>query len=291
MTLLARPGGSPTPASPLAAPEPERKAMAEQVALVLFITIPFLALLAAVPVAWGWGLGWHDVVIAARLLRRGRARHHRRLPPVLHPRLVQGQALAAGHAGGRRLDGHRGTGDPLGRRPPQAPRLLRPRGRPALARGATARRSRRWPRACGGRTPAGCSTSSRRRAGQVRPRPDGGPGPAAGRAGLPGRSSPSRCCCRPSIGGLWSMSWQGALTAFFWASPGPGRPAAPRHLVDQLDLPRHRRAPVPQPRPVGQRLVAGDPVHGRVLAQPAPRRPDLRPARRRPRASSTPAPA
>src|SRR4029079_2840112 len=29
-----------------------------------FITIPFLALLAAVPLAWGWGLSWHDVVIA-----------------------------------------------------------------------------------------------------------------------------------------------------------------------------------------------------------------------------------
>jgi stearoyl-CoA desaturase (delta-9 desaturase) len=36
----------------------------EQVALALFIGIPFLALLAAVPVAWGWGLGWRDVVLA-----------------------------------------------------------------------------------------------------------------------------------------------------------------------------------------------------------------------------------
>ena len=32
------------------------------------------------------------------------------------------------------------------------------------------------------------------------------------------RSSPSRCCAPAVIGGLWSMSWQGALTAFFWAS-------------------------------------------------------------------------
>ncbi|MCU4186030.1 acyl-CoA desaturase [Acidiferrimicrobium sp. IK] len=36
----------------------------EQVALALFIVVPFLAVLAAVPVLWGWGLGWHDVVIA-----------------------------------------------------------------------------------------------------------------------------------------------------------------------------------------------------------------------------------
>src|SRR5690242_14447343 len=42
----------------------ERKKTWEQYALAAFIIIPFLALLAAVPVAWGWGLGWPDVVIA-----------------------------------------------------------------------------------------------------------------------------------------------------------------------------------------------------------------------------------
>lgn len=42
----------------------ERQSRTEQVALFLFITVPFLALLAAVPVAWGWGLGWIDVAIA-----------------------------------------------------------------------------------------------------------------------------------------------------------------------------------------------------------------------------------
>ncbi|MGW1991045.1 acyl-CoA desaturase [Embleya sp. NPDC001921] len=41
----------------------ERKHFAEQIALALFIGIPFLALVAAVPAAWGWGLSWHDVVI------------------------------------------------------------------------------------------------------------------------------------------------------------------------------------------------------------------------------------
>ncbi len=36
----------------------------EQVALGLFIAVPFVALVAAVPMGWGWGLSWHDVVIA-----------------------------------------------------------------------------------------------------------------------------------------------------------------------------------------------------------------------------------
>lgn len=33
----------------------EQKRSVEQIALLLFITVPFLALLAAVPLAWGWG--------------------------------------------------------------------------------------------------------------------------------------------------------------------------------------------------------------------------------------------
>lgn len=33
----------------------ESKRSVEQIALLLFITFPFLALLAAVPLAWGWG--------------------------------------------------------------------------------------------------------------------------------------------------------------------------------------------------------------------------------------------
>ena len=36
----------------------------ESAALALFIAVPFAALVTAVPVAWGWGLGWWDVAIA-----------------------------------------------------------------------------------------------------------------------------------------------------------------------------------------------------------------------------------
>ncbi|GGV21344.1 stearoyl-CoA 9-desaturase [Kitasatospora herbaricolor] len=42
----------------------EKQGTAERVTLALFIGVPFLALLAAVPVAWGWGVGWLDLVIA-----------------------------------------------------------------------------------------------------------------------------------------------------------------------------------------------------------------------------------
>ncbi|MFF8769504.1 acyl-CoA desaturase [Kitasatospora sp. NPDC015120] len=42
----------------------ERQGAAERIALALFIAVPFAALAAAVPVAWGWGLGWTDVAIA-----------------------------------------------------------------------------------------------------------------------------------------------------------------------------------------------------------------------------------
>jgi len=41
-----------------------RLSVKERVAIALFVGVPFLAVLAAIPFAWGWGLGWHDVVIA-----------------------------------------------------------------------------------------------------------------------------------------------------------------------------------------------------------------------------------
>ena len=41
------------------------KARGEQTALYLFVVVPFLAVLAAIPIAWGWGIGWTDVIIGA----------------------------------------------------------------------------------------------------------------------------------------------------------------------------------------------------------------------------------
>ena len=39
------------------------KKRGEQIALYTFVIVPFLAFAAAVPVAWGWGLGWTDLVL------------------------------------------------------------------------------------------------------------------------------------------------------------------------------------------------------------------------------------
>lgn len=42
-----------------------RRGRTEQVGVALFVTTPLLAVAAAVPFAWGWGLGWTDVAIGA----------------------------------------------------------------------------------------------------------------------------------------------------------------------------------------------------------------------------------
>ncbi len=39
------------------------KKRGEQIVLYLVVLLPFLAFVAAVPVAWGWGLGWTDVAL------------------------------------------------------------------------------------------------------------------------------------------------------------------------------------------------------------------------------------
>ena len=75
-------------------------------------------------------------------VRRDRARRHRRLPPAVHPPRLQGRPRRARDVRDPRLGGDRGPGHLLGRRPPQAPRVLRPARRPAQP----ARRPRPRPR-------------------------------------------------------------------------------------------------------------------------------------------------
>jgi stearoyl-CoA desaturase (delta-9 desaturase) len=49
---------------PLPDLDPEPVGSGERLLVGLFVVIPMLALIAAIPLAWGWGLNWHDIVIA-----------------------------------------------------------------------------------------------------------------------------------------------------------------------------------------------------------------------------------
>jgi stearoyl-CoA desaturase (Delta-9 desaturase) len=51
-----------TPTKPILAGE---RPGGEQILVNVFVIVPMLALVAAVPLAWGWGLGWVDVALAA----------------------------------------------------------------------------------------------------------------------------------------------------------------------------------------------------------------------------------
>jgi stearoyl-CoA desaturase (Delta-9 desaturase) len=41
----------------------DRKTWTQQITLTVFLVVPFVAIIAAIPAAWGWGLTWHDAVI------------------------------------------------------------------------------------------------------------------------------------------------------------------------------------------------------------------------------------
>jgi stearoyl-CoA desaturase (delta-9 desaturase) len=40
------------------------KGRGEQIALYLFVILPFIAIAAAIPLAWGWGISWTDVILS-----------------------------------------------------------------------------------------------------------------------------------------------------------------------------------------------------------------------------------
>jgi stearoyl-CoA desaturase (Delta-9 desaturase) len=52
------------PQAPLPEIEPDPASTYERILVGVFVGVPMLALLAAVPLAWGWGLTWRDIVIA-----------------------------------------------------------------------------------------------------------------------------------------------------------------------------------------------------------------------------------
>ena len=62
-TPQTAPSAAPPRTSPPPEIEPEPAGTGERLLVAIFVGVPFLALLAAIPLAWGWGLGWSDVVI------------------------------------------------------------------------------------------------------------------------------------------------------------------------------------------------------------------------------------
>jgi stearoyl-CoA desaturase (Delta-9 desaturase) len=67
-TTLVDPSARPVAGKPGPKPAtiqlPEGRARLERIVLFAFVVVPFLAVLAAIPVLWGYGIGWHDIVIA-----------------------------------------------------------------------------------------------------------------------------------------------------------------------------------------------------------------------------------
>ena len=51
--------------TPLPEYQEEQASLFQRIIVGVFTGVPMLALVAAIPFAWGWGLGWHDIVIAA----------------------------------------------------------------------------------------------------------------------------------------------------------------------------------------------------------------------------------
>jgi len=199
-----------------AVPRLRGRVRVEQIVLFAFIAIPFLALLAAVPLAWGWGLSWHDVVIATvmyavaghgitvgfhRYFTHGSFRAKRWLRVAL---AIAGSLAIEGPvirwvADHRR---HHAFSDREG--DPHSPWRY---GKtvPALVKGLW------W-----AHTGWFFGTEETPRARYV-------PDLLADRdlrridAAFPALAAVS-VLAPAVIGGLWSMSWQGAATAFFWGS-------------------------------------------------------------------------
>ena len=131
-------GGRLTVRSPTPVPEDHVLSLApvtrtHKIVNLIGVPLPLVGLIAAIVLLWN-GDRAARARAAGRPVRRDRARRDARLPPDVHPPRVRVEPRVPRDRRRARLDGGAGIGDHLGRRPPQAPRVHRPGGRPALAR-------------------------------------------------------------------------------------------------------------------------------------------------------------
>ena len=242
--------------------------------------MPFLALAAVVPAVWGWGLSWLDVGLAVGFyyltLLGVTVGYHRHFT---HGSFKAKRPLRLG-AGRRRLAWRS--------------RARSSSGSPTTA-GTTPSPTARATRTRRGATAPTCASLlkgmfhahlgwlfDRRKTNQERYAPDllkDGGLVVTSRLFVVWAFLSLAAARRHRRAGHRHLGRR--LVGVLLGRPGARRAAAPRDLVDQLGLPRRRQPARSSPaRPGDQLLAAGDPQRRRVLAQPAPRRPDLRPARR-----------
>jgi stearoyl-CoA desaturase (Delta-9 desaturase) len=209
-----------TAAAPVRAPlkdlEDARKGPVEKILIATFVAIPMLALAAAIPLAWGWGLGWHDVILAVAfyyISGLGIAMGFHRYFTHLSYKAKPGLRIALAIAGSMAIEGpvlgwvadhrrHHKYSDREG--DPHSPWRFGDDWK-ALAKGLG------WAHI--GWMFEGSKTSREKFCPDLL---------ADKRLVRISRAFPlwvTVSLLAPAlIGGLWSWSWWGALTAFFWAS-------------------------------------------------------------------------
>src|SRR3984885_7855908 len=254
---------------------------AQQIITGVFVFAPMLALVAAIPFFWGWGLNWHDIVIGAvfywvsglgitvgyhRYFTHSsfKAKSGLRVALAIAGTLAMGGPVVPWVADHRR---HHKYSDKEG--DPPSPWKYGDDAK-ALFKGLL------WAHMVWLFDPN--QTSQEKFA----------PDLIADRkirivdAWFPGIVA-FPLIAPPGIGGFWAppggLSPRGRHRGVLPGQPCPHHAAAPRDLVDQLDLSHLGQHRLDVPRPVGERRLAGHRLLRRVLAQPAPRRPDVRQAR------------
>ncbi len=216
--LTADPAATRTRVRPVRPDFEEEKTSNFQRFLVgLFVAIPLVALVAAIPLLWGWGLGWHDVVIALVFYwvsGLGITVGYHRYFTHGSFKAKTGLRVALAIAGSLAIEGPVITWVSDHRR---HHKYSDKRRRPALAlavrgglEGAV--------QGPGLRAHRLALRPEQDLAGEVLPRPAGRPADQGRRRLVPRRYVAVTLLLPALIGGLWGMSMHGALTAFFWAS-------------------------------------------------------------------------